>query len=784
MLLSQHTRRLGLPLALAVCMQLACAPAVETPLSTTDLSQLQSDSWHTNPAPGAEPFPQPVADALESAWSQKTDSYVPRTKHLTADGAPLFTNRLFLETSPYLRQHAHNPVDWRPWGDEAFEEAARLGRPVLLSIGYSTCHWCHVMEEESFEDLEIARFLNEHYITIKVDREELPAVDAVYMAAVQALTGRGGWPMTVWLTADRQPFHGATYIPARDGDRGTQNGFLTQLRDLHFAYDTDPARVLTVATELSARIQDSLAPDTSGDMPSDADLLAITTSHKRRYDPIEGGHSRAPKFPSTLPLRFLLHEHVRTGDPELREMALHTLEKMAAGGMYDQVGGGFHRYSTDRSWLVPHFEKMLYDNALLTLAYLEGWQLSGDPELERVVRETLRALERDMTADSGAFYAATDADSLLPGSGEREEGFFFTWTPAELDELLDDESLAAVTTLYAVTDGGNFEGRSILHRPRPLKDVAVELGHTEVRLTEIVEGARETLYSARLKRPLPIRDDKIITGWNGLAISAHARAGLLLNEPAYTASAARAARFLLDHSRSEGELLRTFTQGEAKHGAVLEDYAFFTAGLIDLFEATGDPGWLTEAIALDAVVAAKFKDPEGGGWFRTPHDGPTLLAREKPDYDGAIPTGSSVHVLNLYRLAALTTQDTYRQRAETALKAHGESASRGAMAEMLLAVGWRLDTPKEIVLVAPSNRTEARRFLDVLATSGPRSRVLVVTTEADASDLVGVVPFVEGKLAIDGLATAYVCEHGLCQAPTTDPEVFATLLEPVVRLQK
>ncbi len=378
---------------------------------TPETTEMRSEDTAPNPAPGAQPFPALVEQRIQEGWAARPEGYVPRTRHLAPDGAPLYTNRLFLDTSPYLRQHAHNPVDWYPWGDEAFEVARRLGRPVLLSVGYSTCHWCHVMEEESFEDPEIARYLNENYVAIKVDREERPDVDAVYMAAVHAIAGRGGWPMTVWLTGDREPFYGGTYFPARDGDRGTRTGFLTILRQMKETHGSEPDRVVAAAAELSARLKTSLAPDMSGGLPGATDLERVAAQYKGRYDETWGGMSGAPKFPSSLPIRFLLREHRRSGDPELLDMATHTLRKMAAGGMYDQVGGGFHRYSTDGRWLAPHFEKMLYDNALLAVAYTEAWQITGDLEFERVVREILRYVERDMTSPEGAFYSACGAGS-------------------------------------------------------------------------------------------------------------------------------------------------------------------------------------------------------------------------------------------------------------------------------------------------------------------------------------------------------------------------------------
>ncbi|HWP67024.1 MAG TPA: thioredoxin domain-containing protein, partial [Candidatus Limnocylindria bacterium] len=588
-----------------------------------------------DPLPGAAPLDAQTLARVEKKWRARDPDYRPRTRHLRPDGSPKYTNRLFLEPSPYLRQHAHNPVNWYPWGDEAFAAARALGRPVLLSVGYSTCHWCHVMEEESFEDEEIARYLNEHYVAIKVDREERPDIDAIYMSAVQALTGGGGWPMTVWLTPDREPFYGGTYFPARDGDRGARTGFLTLLAKLDAVYREQPDQVTGAASELVRSVTARLAPEGGGGARTDATVLdAAAEFYRSRFDATNGGTRGAPKFPSNLPVRFLLRQHRRTGGEVSLAMATLTLEKMAAGGMHDQVGGGFHRYATDARWLVPHFEKMLYDNALLTVAYLEGYQATGRAEFAEVARRILRYVERDMTAPEGGFYAATDADSPAP-DGRREEGWFFTWTPAEIDAALGPARARVVEAYYGVTAAGNFEGRNILHTPRPLEAVAAELALPPERVQAIVEESREMLYAARAKRPPPLRDEKILTAWNGLMISAYAQAALVLGDPAYAARAARAADFVLTRMRVNGRLRRSWKDGEARHEAYLDDYAFLIAGLLDLYEATGERRWLDEAVALDRVLEAHYEDRAAGGFFMTSDDHETLLVREKPGSDGA-----------------------------------------------------------------------------------------------------------------------------------------------------
>jgi uncharacterized protein YyaL (SSP411 family) len=735
-----------------------------------------------NPLPGAPPLAAELTEKLRAKWEARDPSYKPRTRQLRPDGSPKYVNRLFLESSPYLLQHAHNPVNWYPWGDDAFETARRLGRPVLLSVGYSTCHWCHVMEEESFDDEEIARFLNENYVIVKVDREERPDVDAIYMNAVQLLTGGGGWPMTVWLTPDRKPFYGGTYFPARDGDRGARVGFLTLLRKLKEAYASQADEVSETSARLTEAIRQNLAPDAGKKGLPDAHVLHGAASYYgSRFDPVQGGLAGAPKFPSSLPVRFLLRYHRRTQDAEALRMARLTLQKMAAGGMYDHVGGGFHRYSTDAHWLVPHFEKMLYDNALLTMAYLEGYQATGDEDFARVAREILRYVERDMTSPEGAFYSATDADSPTPG-GSREEGWFFTWTPAEILAAVGRERARVVEAYYGVTPAGNFEGRNILHAPRPLGDVARELGLPAEKVRTMVEESREVLYSARSRRPPPLRDEKVLAAWNGLMIGAYSQAALVLGDEQHARRAERAADFVLTKMRRDGRLLRSSKDGQARHNAYLDDYAFMVAGLLDLYEATGEPRWLREALALDATLEAHYEDKQHGGFFMTSGDHESLLAREKPAYDGAEPSGNSVQALNLLRLHELTTDDRYRQRAERTLAAFGDRMTRApaALSEMLLAADFRLDTPKEVVIVARTARKDAEPLLAKLRSTFLPNRVLAVAAEGeDLAAQSQLVPLLRDKVSRKGQATAYVCERGVCRLPTTDPDVFAQQLRKV-----
>ncbi len=739
--------------------------------------------------PGAQSFDKKLAGKLLAMKHHKAlnreQVYQPRTRHLNKDGSAQYTNRLFLESSPYLLQHAHNPVNWYPWGDEAFAAAARLNRPVLLSIGYSTCHWCHVMEEESFEDVEIAKYLNENYIAVKVDREERPDVDEIYMAAVQALTGNGGWPMTTWLTPDRKPFYGGSYFPPRDGDRGVQLGFYSLLQRFKTIYDTKPDQVALQSQQVANYITEALGKVSHSEgLPQAKVLRDAVQRYKFNFDATDGGLSRVPKFPATLPIRLLLRYYRRTDDVEALNMATLTLQKMAAGGMYDQVGGGFHRYSTDGQWLVPHFEKMLYDNALLSMDYLEGYQATGNKDFLRVVKETLRYVKRDMTSPEGAFYSATDADSLtnIKGKkGEREEGVFFTWTAQELEPLLSKalskEAAKIVNAYYAVTATGNFEGRYILNTPESVAAVAKKLKISEQQLRAVVDDAKEVLYQARDARSHPLRDEKVLTAWNGLMISAHARAGLALDDNEYIEGAVKAATFIKNKLYKGGRLFRSYKDGVHKHNAYLDDYAFYIAALLDVFEATGDIQWFNLAIELDQTLSKHYEDKTNGGFFMTSDDHEQLLVRTKPARDGAEPSGNSVALLNLLRLHEFTTDDSYRKRAYKLLNGFYQVLSKNpvSLAEMLLAVDFYLDKPKEIVIVAGKNkRDKVAPFMAEFRRHYLPNKALMVLTEGDELARQSLsIPLLRGKKVLKGDVTVYVCEQGICKLPAFDVATFA-----------
>ncbi|GAC1556356.1 MAG: thioredoxin domain-containing protein [Vulcanimicrobiaceae bacterium] len=723
------------------------------------------DSGALGTPPGAVAFDAGVRARIGAALeAQIARGETPRTRH--RDGVrPHFTNRLVLETSPYLRQHAHNPVNWYPWGDDAFALARESGRPVFLSVGYSTCHWCHVMEEESFEDIAIATLLNERYVAIKVDREERPDVDTVYMTALQALTRQGGWPMSVWLDADRRPFFAATYLPPHDGARGAMRGFDSIAGELARVYREDAARVAESAASIVDVVRASMTGSPAGgDVPGPAVLDAAAAAYARIFDHEHGGLTGAPKFPSSLPVRLLLREHRRTGAPQPLAMATQTLEAMAAGGMHDQLAGGFHRYSTDNRWLVPHFEKMLYDNALLAVCYAEAWQVTRRPDFERVLRTTLDYVLREMTTPEGGFYSATDADS------EGEEGTFFVWTADEIRTVLGADA-PPFERFYGVTARGNFEGKNVLFVRSPHEETWRSLA-----------GARERLRVVREARPLPLRDDKVLAAWNALTISALAFGGFVLGDGRYTDAARRAMDFVLRDVVRDGRVQRSWKAGQTSGAGYLEDDAFVVAALLDCYEATFQAHYLRDALTFARRTETLFADAEHGGWFRSAEDHERLIAREKPSHDGAEPTGASVAVRNALRLHAITGDDAWRTIAERALRAYATVLEQqpGALAEMLLAVDFARDVVPEIVIVrahdAPSDP-----FVDALrGTFLPNRALLGATAGESLADLATLAPLAGEKTA-DGATTAYVCERGACRLPTTD---VATMLDQIATLAR
>lgn len=731
----------------------------------------------TSSLPGAPRFSEELQQRLGRAVTER--DAVPRTRHVLPDGRPRYTNRLILEASPYLRQHAHNPVNWYAWGDEAFARATRENKPVLLSIGYATCHWCHVMARGSFEDVEIATYLNRHYVAVKVDREQRPDVDGLYMAAVHMLSGRRGWPLTVWLTPNREPFYGGTYFPPRDDTRGHSEGLLSLLARLRAVYHETPDEVASVTRRLTDALPAALAPDPAG---GDAETLPRGGNLAQTFGPVlargaqafldefdtrHGGFGGVPKFPRSVVLEFLMRAARRTNDAAARAAVIDTLAAMAAGGIHDQIGGGFHRYATDRAWRVPHFEKMLYDNALLAVAYLEGFQFSRRPEFARVARDTLDSLDREMSAPGGGFFSATDAES------GGEEGAYYVWRADELDALLSPIQSRLLRSYYGFPEDPRAH---VPYVARPLADVAERLGLSTTEAERALQAARAELKRARNRRPAPQTDAKVLAGWNGLAISAFARAAHVLNEPAYAIRAARAARFVLERLHHDGRLRRS-ALGEITTGdAYLDDYAFLIAGLLDLYEADFGPDWLDHALALQAVLDAHFWDDAEGGYFLGADDAERLLAREKPAYDGALPSGNAVAVGNLLRLAEFTARPEYRLRAEACFAAFAAQLRNRptSLPKLLSALDFASDRPKEIAIVKAAPHDDAEPFLARLRDAFLPNRVLAVVTQGE--DLAAhqrLIPWLEAKVAIGDRVTAYVCERHVCKLPTSDPDTFA-----------
>ncbi len=677
------------------------------------------------------------------------------------------SNRLANETSPYLLQHANNPVDWHPWGEVALAKARAEDKPILLSIGYSACHWCHVMEHESFEDEQIAGLMNQLFVNIKVDREERPDLDSIYMSAVQALTGRGGWPMTMFLTPDGAPFYGGTYFPPQD--RGHMPGFPRVLRSVAEAYRTRRAEVGKSAEQLTAMLGRQVAPQASQYLAPellDQALRALLP----QFDMQEGGLGGAPKFPQPMALEFLLRSYRRTGSPEALAAAQLTLDKMACGGIYDQLGGGFHRYSVDAVWLVPHFEKMLYDNAQLARVYLQAYQVTGEPLFRRVVEETLEYVRCEMTDPGGGFYSTQDADS------EGEEGKFFVWTPQEIEAVLGGEDARLLCAYFDVTEQGNFEHHTILRVAASVEAVALTLGVDPAGAQAVIERGRRGLFEARERRVKPGRDEKVLTAWNGLMLRAFAEAAVALDRDDYREQARRNAEFVLANLRRDGRLLRTWKDGQAKLNGYLEDYACFADGLLSLYEATFDPRWLAEARSIADVMIEQFADDSAGGFYVTGKDHERLVSRPKDLFDNATPSGNSVAAEALLRLGLLSGQGLYREAAERVLRLLGVIAAQhpAAFGRLLCALDFYLGSPKEIAIVGqPDAADTASLTRTVFSRYAPNKVVAGCAPNAAPPD----IPLLADRPARNGKATAYVCQNDVCQAPATTPEELARQLE-------
>ena len=680
---------------------------------------------------------------------------------------PEHTNRLIDETSPYLLQHAHNPVDWYPWGEEALNLAKELDKPILLSIGYSACHWCHVMERESFENEEIAAIMNKHYINIKVDREERPDLDEIYMSAVQIMTGSGGWPMTVFLTPDRKPFYGGTYFPP--DDRYGRPGFPKLLVAVKDAYQNKRADIDEQAEKLVSHINQISNPESVDDLLLDDKIIEQAFYHyQNRFDSQHGGFGQAPKFPPGMGLILLLRYWKRSGNSRALHIVEFTLEKMARGGMYDQLGGGFHRYSTDEIWLVPHFEKMLYDNSLLTVAYLEAFQATSKPFYREVVEETLDYVLREMyNQQNGGFYSTQDADS------EGVEGKFFVWTPGEVEQILGQADAKIFCDFYDVTDHGNFEHQNILWVKTPADLYAKKIKIDQANLVNILNRCKKKLFEIRDKRIKPGLDDKILTSWNGLMIRSMGLAYQILGDLRYLEAAEKSAKFILTELvQKNGHLLRTHRAGKSHLNACLEDYSYFIAGLIELYQASFDPYWLREADRLNQIMISQFWDPQNGGFFFTGKDYPELIVRSKSAYDGATPSGASMAIHVLLRLAILLNQPDLIEKAKTtfSLYDHAMKTAPSGSAQMLCGVDFLIDTPKEIAIVGNPLSEQTQEILKNIHRRFVPNKVVALlnpNTE-DRQKIEELIPLLASKTSIDGKTTIYVCQNYACQLPTTD----------------
>ena len=676
---------------------------------------------------------------------------------------PRRKNRLARETSPYLLQHQHNPVQWYPWGADALRKAREENKPIFLSVGYSACHWCHVMEHESFENEEIAEILNEHFVSIKVDREERPDIDGIYMEAVQMMTGQGGWPMSVFLLPDSRPFFGGTYFPP--DDKWGRPGFRNVLLKLAEIYRTRKGDLQGNAENITVNLRQMGAIESATDALKAEWMERAAQELKERFDASWGGFGRAPKFPPSMALMLLLRSWRRSQDQELMKMVEGTLQRMALGGMYDQLGGGFHRYSVDDYWLIPHFEKMLYDNALLARVYVEAFQATGSAFYRSVASDTLDYVLREMTSPGGGFYSAQDADS------EGEEGKYFVWRPEQIREILGKDAADVFCRFYGVTEKGNFEGKtSALFIQKPPRVFAEEEGIGEEELLDILQRARAKLFDAREQRIKPGLDDKILTSWNGLMIGSMALAGRVLDRAAYVEEAKKAADFILDNMRDERGLLRSHRQGVSKFNAYLDDYAFLIAGLVDLYEASFDPRWICVASALAREMIARYWDEEGGAFFFTAHDHEKLIVRRKMTQDGAIPSGNSMAALGLLKLARLSGEAEFAECGEGVLRSFGEYLGRAPAAfhMMLVALDFCLDTPMEVAIVGERGAEDTRAALRAVGSSFVPNTVLALKSESSAPEADAAVPLLQGKSMVDGRAAVYVCENFSCKEPLTD----------------
>ena len=697
-------------------------------------------------------------------------------------------NRLIREKSPYLLQHAHNPVDWYPWGEEAFLKARAEDKPIFLSVGYSTCYWCHVMEREVFENETIAKLINEHLVCIKVDREERPDVDRIYMNAIQVMTDQGGWPMSVFLTPDLKPFFGATYIPPTP--RYGRPGFPEIVKRIDYLWKNERYKIL----ESSSRIVDYLKANAAPLKKRVLSESVLETAYQylvKNFDPAHGGFGGAPKFPRPVTYNFLLRYFKRTGNKQALQMTLSTLRAMADGGMYDQLGGGFHRYSVDGQWRVPHFEKMLYDQAQLAVSYLEAFQITKDGGYADIARETLDYVAQKLTHNEGGFYTAEDAESVPDASKpqEKEEGAFYTWTKEEISAILGHTDAEIFYFHFGVEELGNalhdpmnvFYGKNILYRARTVKETADTFSLTPDNITSIIDSSMRKLVQEREKRFHPHLDDKIITAWNGLMISAFSKGYAVIRHEEYLKSAVNAVRFIMNHLYDSltGKLFRRYRDGEAGHAGGLQDYAFLIQGLLDLYEASFDVSYIEHANNLMHKQIDLFRDSTGGGFYDTTDEDSSLILRSKEFYDSAEPTGNSISALNLLRLSYFTNNSEWRDMAVKTIEALGVhiADNPGAMVQLLVAYQWSLGVPQEIIIAGNRGTADTQGFIDEVQSRFLPHKVVIFTDGSEIQKrLAHFLPIINNMNPSGGKVTAYICENFSCQLPITDIEILRQTL--------
>ncbi|MEZ6104360.1 MAG: thioredoxin domain-containing protein [Pirellulaceae bacterium] len=692
-------------------------------------------------------------------------------------------NRLSQETSPYLLQHAENPVDWYAWGEEALQRAKLEGKPIFLSVGYSACHWCHVMEHESFEDAAIAAKLNEHFICIKVDREERPDLDSIYMMAVQMMTGRGGWPMSVFLTPDLQPFFGGTYWPPRA--RMGMPGFEQVISAVKDAWENRRDQAITQAAALTERIQ-QMSSQATGDgftLASATLLHDAEAKLEQLFDGTYGGFGQAPKFPHAMDLQVLLRIWRRKRRPEILHMVQLTLDKMSQGGIYDHLGGGFARYSVDQQWLVPHFEKMLYDNALLTLAYLEAFQATGEPRYAQTVRETLDYVLRDLTDPHGGFHSTEDADS------EGEEGKFYVWSRQEIIDVLNDDQLAErFCYIYDVTEQGNFEGHNILNLPKSLEQAAAAKGWDPIELASQMKAAKQKLFAVRSRRVRPGKDDKILVNWNGLMIDAMSRAAAILDEQRYMNAARLAAEFICDNMKqSNGQLLHCWRNGQARFQAYLDDYACLANGLVSLYEASFEERWIDEAHQLIETIRRHFADRDGRGFYYTSDDHEQLIARTKDIYDSSVPSGNAMAATVLLRLGTLCGRADFLEAARGVLDLAAPimEQSPTAAGQMFIALDMVTGPTWELILVGSDQNDDVSAVLRDLHQRFIPNRVLAYRPDADQPDGSNELDAIfVGREAVDGRLSAYICRQFSCSRPAVGSDAIQRSWERIAQSEE